>query len=296
MSDHRTVAPPTLSSMIPIFVFVCLLAALGSYAVKQSHVKGRFADAIKSAGYEHVEVGFNSGAGVLEVSGHVDTEEDVAQILGLVSELNMELKCMKGGVRAEGLHIGNAEPADAGKPVEVASAKSHKAKPVEQGHAASEKAIPLATLVDDDGHADHHAKANHDDHGHAKADENDHGEHQPLKSKPAEKKKQAGAKQAAAQKGAAGKAQDSSANAMERLKAIAAALKGDDQLNVKIIRASQHPYTASDIVRKAQSELDVLKGQLVKAGVSESQIELVVRANLTTASKVERYTIEFHLY
>ena len=290
MSEHLEEASPSLAAMVPVFVIVCLLGAMASCGIKQSRLKKQAAQAIVQAGFEKVDVAFKGKTAVL--SGSVDGAAALEELRGLVSEL-----AGVRGVRADALQVDQAPVAE---PAEVAAI----AHPVEPGEEhvkdtteveapaaealpevkpeapgagpgekesnASEgpvpKVIPLAILVEDEG--------------------------PPGKKPKLGAGKKPGAKKTGPRKPAAPRA----VPAEERVPAIATAMKADAQLRVKVISSSQYPYEASDVVKRARVRLEALKAALVEAGVSEERIELVLRANLLSSSKVARSHIEFHLY
>jgi hypothetical protein len=294
MSEHLEEASPSLSAMVPVFVIVCLLGAMASCGIMQSRLKKQAAQAIEQAGFEKVDVAFKGKTAVL--SGSVDGAAALEELRGLVSEL-----AGVRGVRADALQV---DQAPAAEPAEVAAI----AHPVEAGEehvkdtteveapaaealpdvkpeapgagsgkkesSASEgpvpKGIPLAILVEDE----------------------EAGEAPPGKKPKPGAGKKTGAKKTGPRKPAAPRA----VPAEERVPAIATAMKADAQLRVKVISSSQYPYEASDVVKRARVRLEALKAALVEAGVSEERIELVLRANLLSSSKVARSHVEFHLY
>jgi hypothetical protein len=294
MPEHPEEVSPALSAMVPVFVIVCLLAAMASCGVKQSRLKKQAAQAIEQAGFEKVDVAFKGKTAVL--SGSVDGVAALDELRELVSDLTGVRR-----VRADAVQIDQAPAAEPAQlavlahPVEPgaehvkaeaevktpAATSVPEVKPEAPGagsgkkeSSASEgpvpKVIPLAILVEDEG-----------------AGEGPPGK----KPKPGAGKKP-GAKKSGTRKPVVPRA----AAAEERVSAIVTAMKADAQLRVKVISSSQYPYEASDVVKRARARLETLKAALVEAGVSGERIELVLRANLVSSSKVERSHIEFHLY
>ncbi len=293
MAEHPEEASPALSAMVPVFVIVCLLAAMASCGVKQSRLKKQAAQAIEQAGFEKVDVAFKGKTAVL--SGAVDGVAALDELRGLVSELTGVRR-----VRADAVRIDQAPAAEPAQLVVLA----HPVEPEEQVKDKTEVEAPAATAVTEvkpeaPGAGSGKKESSASEGPVPKViplailvEDEEAGEAPPGKKPKPGAGKKPGAKKSGTRKPVVPRA----AAAEERVPAIASAMKGDAQLRVKIISSSQYPYEASDVVKRARARLEALKAALVEAGVSGERIELVLRANLLSSSKVERSHVEFHLY